>query len=154
MRSGNPNLDTLDALALRVEPKANGERHVGLCSQISGGGQRPSCAFTYAGQNIVPRGSPDTGKTGVETAREIQAIAHHLLWMWFFASIERINAPKQEKAKAKAGPIAERLARLDLIILDELCFRPFGALGGLALPSSKKTLRAQLHCDHRQRHHP
>ena len=40
---------------------------------------------------------------------------------------------EQEKAKGKAGQIAESLTRLDLVILDELGYLPFSASGGALL---------------------
>ncbi len=38
----------------------------------------------------------------------------------FFSTIELVNALEQEKAKGKAGQIAEGMSKLDLVILDEL----------------------------------
>lgn len=46
------------------------------------------------------------------------------------STIELVNALEQEKAKGKAGQIAEGLTRLDLVILDELGYLPFSASGG------------------------
>ena len=40
---------------------------------------------------------------------------------------------EQEKALNKAGQLAERLLRLDLVILDELGYLPFSASGGALL---------------------
>ena len=40
---------------------------------------------------------------------------------------------EQEKAKGKAGQIAESLTKLDLVILDELGYLPFSASGGALL---------------------
>ncbi len=51
----------------------------------------------------------------------------------FFSTIELVNALEQEKAKGKAGQIAETLVRLDLLILDELGYLPFSASGGALL---------------------
>ncbi len=39
----------------------------------------------------------------------------------------------RRKAKGKAGQIAEGLAKLDLVILDELGYLPFSASGGALL---------------------
>jgi len=47
--------------------------------------------------------------------------------------IELVNALEQEKAKGKAGQIAEGLTKLDLVILDELGYLPFSASGGALL---------------------
>jgi len=43
------------------------------------------------------------------------------------------NAHEQEKAKGKAGQIAEAMTKLDLLILDELGYLPFSASGGALL---------------------
>jgi len=55
-----------------------------------------------------------TGKTHVATALGIQAIEHHRRKVRFVSTIELVNALEQEKAKGKAGQIAESLTRLDL----------------------------------------
>jgi DNA replication protein DnaC len=47
--------------------------------------------------------------------------------------IELVNTLEQEKAKGKAGQIAESLTRADLVILDELGYLPFSATGGALL---------------------
>jgi DNA replication protein DnaC len=51
----------------------------------------------------------------------------------FFATVDLVNALEQEKAANRAGQIAERLLRLDLVILDELGYLPFSASGGALL---------------------
>ena len=84
-------------------------------------------------QNIVLIGGPGTGKTHVATALGIQAIEHHRCKVRFFSTIELVNALEQEKAKGKAGQIAEALVRLDLLIIDELGYQPF-------------TVRQAAHC--------
>lgn len=58
---------------------------------------------------------------------------HHRRKVRFFSTIELVNALEQEKAKGKAGQIAETLVRLDLLILDELGYLPFSASGGALL---------------------
>jgi DNA replication protein DnaC len=50
-----------------------------------------------------------------------------------FSTIGLVNALEQEKAKGKAGRLAESLVRLDLVILDELGYLPFRASGGALL---------------------
>ncbi len=47
--------------------------------------------------------------------------------------MELVNTLEQEKAKGKAGQIAESLLRADLVILDELGYLPFSASGGALL---------------------
>ena len=63
----------------------------------------------------------------------VQAIEHHRRKVRFFSTIELVNALEREKAKGKAGQIAETLVRLDLLILDELGYLPFSASGGALL---------------------
>jgi DNA replication protein DnaC len=50
-----------------------------------------------------------------------------------FSTIELVNALEQEKAKGKAGQIAEGLTKLDLVILDKLGYLPFSTSGGALL---------------------
>jgi hypothetical protein len=64
------------------------------------------------------------------TALGIQIIEHHRRKVRFFSTIELVNALEQEKARGKAGKIAEGLIRLDLVVLDELGYLPFSASGG------------------------
>lgn len=47
--------------------------------------------------------------------------------------MELVNALEQEKARGKAGEIADGLVRMDLVILDELGHPPFSASGGALL---------------------
>jgi len=91
------------------------------------------CEFMEGAQNVVLIGGPGTGKTHVATALGIHAIEHHRRRVRFFSTIELVNALEQEKAKGKAGHIAETLTRLDLVILDELGYLPFSASGGALL---------------------
>ena len=58
---------------------------------------------------------------------------HHRRKVRFFSTIELVNALEQEKARGKAGQIAETLTRADLVILDELGYLPFSATGGALL---------------------
>ncbi|QRY65485.1 IS21-like element helper ATPase IstB (plasmid) [Ensifer sp. PDNC004] len=91
------------------------------------------CEFMDGAHNIVLVGGPGTGKTHVATALGVQAIEHHRRKVRFFSTIELVNALEQEKAKGKTGQIAETLARLDLLILDELGYLPFTESGGVLL---------------------
>ena len=91
------------------------------------------CEFMDGAQNIVLIDGPGTDKTHAATALGIQAIEHHRRKVRFFSAIELVNALELEKAKGKAGQIAESMTKLDLVILDELGNLPFSASGG-ALP--------------------
>ncbi len=63
----------------------------------------------------------------------IQSIEHHRRKVRFVSTIKLVNALEQEKAKGKAGQIAEGMTKLDPVILDKLGYLPFSASGG-ALP--------------------
>jgi DNA replication protein DnaC len=89
--------------------------------------------FMDGAQNVVLIGGPGTGKTHVATAIGVQAVEHHRRKVRLFSTIELVNALEQEKAKGKAGQLAESLVRLDLVILDELGYLPFSASGGALL---------------------
>ena len=64
------------------------------------------------------------------TALGIQAVEHHRRKARFFSAVDLVNMLEQEKAMNKAGQLAERLLRLDLVILDELGYLPFSPSGG------------------------
>ncbi len=91
------------------------------------------CEFTEKAENVVLVGGPGTGKTHIATALAVQAIEHHRKKARFYSTVELVNALEQEKAQGKAGQIAERLVRCDLVILDELGYLPFSASGGALL---------------------
>jgi DNA replication protein DnaC len=89
--------------------------------------------FIDNSDNIVLIGGPGTGKTHIATAFGIQAAEHHRKKVRFFSTVDLVNALEQEKAVNKAGQLAERLLRLDLVILDELGYLPFSPSGGALL---------------------
>jgi len=84
-------------------------------------------------ENVVLVGGPGTGKSHMATALIVQAIEHHRKKARFYSTVELVNALEQEKAQGKAGQIADRLVRCDLVILDELGYLPFSASGGALL---------------------
>lgn len=89
--------------------------------------------FMANADNIVLIGGPGTGKTHIATALGVQAAEHHRKKVRFFATVDLVNALEQEKAINRAGQLAERLLRLDLVILDELGYLPFSPSGGALL---------------------
>ena len=89
--------------------------------------------FIDGADNVVLIGGPGTGKTHIATALGIQAVEHHRKKVRFFATVDLVNALEQEKAMNRAGQLAERLLRLDLVILDELGYLPFAQSGGQLL---------------------
>lgn len=78
------------------------------------------CEFLDGAQNVVLIGGVGTGRTHVATALGIQAVEHHRRKVRFLSTIELVNTLEQEKAKGKAGQLAESPTKLDLVILDEL----------------------------------
>jgi DNA replication protein DnaC len=91
------------------------------------------CEFIDGAHNVVLIGGPGTGKTHIATALGVQAVEHHRRKVRFFSTVDLVNALEQEKALNKAGQLAERLLRLDLVILDELGYLPFSPSGGALL---------------------
>ena len=89
--------------------------------------------FMAGAHNVVLIGGPGTGKTHIATALGVQAVEHHRKKVRFFATVDLVNALEQEKAVNKAGQMADRLSKLDLVILDELGYLPFSASGGALL---------------------
>src|SRR3546814_677288 len=86
--------------------------------------------FTDSADNVVLIGGPGTGKSHIATALGVQAVEHHRKKIRFFSTVDQVNALEQEKAANRAGQLAERLLRLDLVILDELGYLPFSPSGG------------------------
>ena len=89
--------------------------------------------FIDNSDNVVLIGGPGTGKTHIATALGIQAAEHHRKKVRFFSTVDLVNALEQEKALYKAGQLAERLLRLNIVILDELGYLPFSPSGGALL---------------------
>lgn len=91
------------------------------------------CEFLDDAENIVLVGGPGTGKTHLATAIGVQAVIHHHRRVRFLSTVELVNALEQEKARGKAGKLANRMAHADLVILDELGYLPFSQAGGALL---------------------
>jgi DNA replication protein DnaC len=91
------------------------------------------CEFLNDTENIVFVGGPGTGKTHLATALGIQAIIHHQRRVRFLSTVELVNALEQEKLSNSQGRLANRMAHVDLVILDELGYLPFSQAGGALL---------------------
>ena len=91
------------------------------------------CTFTDSAQNLVLIGGPGTGKTHLATAIGVAGVTRHGKRVRFYSTVDLVNALEREKADGRAGRMAENLARLDLLILDELGYLPFSQAGGALL---------------------
>ena len=87
-------------------PHAVGEINEATVRQLHG------CEFRGGALDVVLIGGSGTGKTHVATALGVQVVEHHRCKVRFFSTIERVNTLEQEKAKGKAGQLAESLVRL------------------------------------------
>ena len=89
-------------------------------------------SFLPAQRNIVLVGGTGTGKTHLAiaiTASVIRAGArgHH------FNTLDLVTRLEEETRIGKAGALAAQLARLDLVVLDELGYLPLARSGGQLL---------------------
>ena len=91
------------------------------------------CQFLDDTENVVFVGGPGTGKTHLATAIGVQAIIHHHRRVRFPSTVELVNELEQEKLKGMQGRTANRMAHVDLVILDELGYLPFSQAGGALL---------------------
>lgn len=91
------------------------------------------CTFLEQVENIVLVGGPGTGKTHLAIAIGVQAIIQHQRRVRFLSTVELVNALEQEKLKGVQGRLANRMATVDLLILDELGYLPFSQAGGALL---------------------
>ena len=88
--------------------------------------------FLEQARNLIFIGGTGTGKTYLSIA-----IASHCIKEGrrgkFFSVIDLVNKLEQEKEQGKTGALANRLIRVDFVVLDELGYLPFSKSGGALL---------------------
>ncbi len=89
-------------------------------------------SFLHGRSNIILVGGTGTGKTHLAIAIARQAIRNGKRGR-FFNLLDLVNQLEQEKLTGRGGKLAESLARLDLVVLDELGYLPFSKAGGQLL---------------------
>lgn len=88
--------------------------------------------FLSEPRNIIFVGGTGTGKTHLSIAIAAHSIRQGKRGK-FFSVIDLVNQLETEKHLGKAGALANRLANVDFVILDELGYLPFSQSGGALL---------------------
>lgn len=88
--------------------------------------------FLADAKNLILIGGTGTGKTHLAIA-----IAAHCIRIGkrcrFYSVINLVNQLEQEKQAGRTGRLTNRLANVDLVVLDELGYLPFSQAGGALL---------------------
>jgi DNA replication protein DnaC len=108
-----------------VRDLAAGARH---CPRTNGG-QRLALAHQ---RNLVLVGGTGTGKTHLAVGIARACIRNGARGR-FFNVVDLVNKLEAEARAGRQGRIADHLARLDLVVLDELGYLPFAQSGGQLL---------------------
>ncbi len=88
--------------------------------------------FLSANSNVIFVGGTGTGKSHLAIAIARQAIKNGKRGR-FFNVVDLVNQLEQEKLAGRGGKLADSLARLHLVVLDELGYLPFSKNGGQLL---------------------
>jgi DNA replication protein DnaC len=116
-----PLVKELADLALGATPI-----NAALVEQLSGG------SFLDSQRNVVLIGGTGTGKShiAIGMARSIIRAGRKAR---FFNAVDLVNRLESEAKLGRHGRLADGLARVDLVILDELGYLPFAQSGGQLL---------------------
>lgn len=88
--------------------------------------------FLATQRNAVFVGGTGSGKTHLSLAIVVNCIRNGARGR-FFTAIDLANRLEAESRAGKAGALASHLARVDLVVLDELGYLPFAQSGGQLL---------------------
>ncbi len=100
--------------------------------------------FDWSHENVVLIGGTGTGKThlAIGIAR---ACIRHGSKVRFFNVVDLVNQLEAVSKAGRPGWLADQLARVDLVVLDELGYLPFAQSGGqLLFHLHQPALRAHL----------
>lgn len=89
-------------------------------------------SFLKESSNIILVGGTGSGKTHLAISIARQTIRNGKRGR-FFNMLDLVNQLEQEKLNSRGGKLAESLARLDFVVLDELGYLPFSKSGGQLL---------------------
>ena len=89
-------------------------------------------SFLKQKSNVILVGGTGSGKTHLAIAITRQAIRDGKRGR-YFNLLDLVNQLEQEKVNSRGGKLAESLARLDFVVLDELGYLPFSKAGGQLL---------------------
>lgn len=98
----------------------------------------PQVRNLYEGQflenqsNVILIGGTGTGKTHLAIAIARQMVRSGKRCR-YFNLVDLVNQLEQEKLLGRGGKLADSLARVDLVVLDELGYLPFSKSGGQLL---------------------
>lgn len=85
--------------------------------------------FVASNRNLIFIGGTGTGKTHLAIAIARQAVQEGCKGR-FYNLVDLANDLEREKLEGLGGKLAEKLARMDLVVLDELGYLPFSKNGG------------------------
>ena len=113
-----PALKTLDAFDFTARPSIN----KALMAELL------RCAYIEARENVILAGNPGTGKTHVATALGVEACGRGKK-VRFWRVTDLLTALMEAREERVLSRMKSQLAKLDLLILDELGYVPASKLG-------------------------